>query len=513
MPGKTATRLGQVGRSTTVYAAAFVFSAAILASLVARPRPSLVHMPLTEDGYYTLSVARQIGLGHGITIDGQQWTNGIQPLFAFLLAPVYWFTGGDRYASLRAVLAVHWLLHIATALLLGSIARSSVPLTDRDHRRAVFWLTALLWMGSRFVLLNAYNGLETGLALLLYAAVWRCCQLGWLDGPRLWGLGLVLGLLVLARIDAAVFVATLGAVELLRRAAPLRTRLRRSAVLTLVPLVVSLPWWLYNVIGFGSLMPSSGEAQAGPFAIERVAALGQALLQVAAPFIQVRWIEGIVQTLAQAGVVAAVAWVFVVRLLPRVKGTETVRAGGVIALSTCLLGLYYVGFSAAAHFYGRYLTPLMLVSIPLTAVALAEVRRFRTVVEGAAVLALVTMAALSAIAWDFQLGASRSGYYDEQLRLIEDHVPPADAVGAFQSGTIGYFRDRVLNLDGKVNAEALRRRGDSQAYVAERGVNWFCDREGSFAGSGSPPGVWLPVATRGSFALYRRASPTSESTR
>ena len=82
---------------------------------------------------------------------------------------------------------------------------------DEERRRAVFWLTALLWVGSRFVLLNAYNGLETGLALLLYAAAWRCCQLGWLEGSKLWGLALVLGLLVLARIDAAVFVATLGA--------------------------------------------------------------------------------------------------------------------------------------------------------------------------------------------------------------------------------------------------------------------------------------------------------------
>jgi hypothetical protein len=491
-------------RSTTVFVAAFVLAAAALLSLVVRPRASLVDLPLTEDGYYTLSVARHLALGHGITVDGQQRTNGIQPLLAFLLAPVYWLTGGDRYASLRGVLAVHWLLHIATALLLGLIARSSVPLTDHRRRRAVFWLTALLWVGSRFVLLNAYNGLETGLALLLYAAAWRCCQLGWLEGPRVWRLGLVLGLLVLARIDAAVFVATLGVVELLRREAPLRTRLWSAAVLTLVPFAVSLPWWLYSLFGFGSLMPSSGAAQAGPFAFWRVGALGQALLQVAAPFIQVRWIEGPLQTLAQAGVFAVVAWVFVRRVLPRVKGTETVRAGGVIALSTLLLGLYYLGFSAAAHFYGRYLAPLMLVTIPMTAVALVEVRRFRTVVQGAAAVALFTMAAVSAMAWDFQLGASRSGFYHDQLRLIEDHVPPADAVGAFQSGTIGYFRDRVLNLDGKVNPDALRRRGDSQAYVEERGVNWFCDWEGPFAGPGSPPGVWLPVATRGAFVLYRR---------
>ena len=508
-----ATGSPHVARSTVVFVAAFVFAAAMLASLVVRPRASLVDLPLTEDGYYTLSVARQIGLGHGITIDGQQSTNGIQPLFAFLLAPVYWLTGGDRYGSLRGVLAAHWLLHMATALLLGTIARSSVPLTDGARRREVFWLTALLWVGSRFVLLNAYSGLETGLALLLYATAWRGCQLGWLEGPRLWGLGLVLGLLVLARVDAAVFVAMLGLIALVGPAAARRTRLRRAAALTLVPLAVSLPWWLYSLFGFGSLMPSSGAAQAGPFAIWRVGALAKALLQVGAPFIQVRWLEGPPQTLAQAGVAVVVAWVFVARVLPLVKGTDTARAGGALALSTCLLGLYYMGFSAATHSYGRYLAPLMLVTIPMTAVALVEIRRFRAALQGAAVVALVSLAAVSAIAWDIQARVSPSGYYHEQLRLIEDHVPPAEAVGAFQSGTIGYFRDRVVNLDGKVNGEALRRRGDLQAWLAERGVNWFCDWEGQFAGRGSPPGIWLPVATRGAFALYRRASPISESLR
>jgi hypothetical protein len=280
-----------------------------------------------------------------------------------------------------------------------------------------------------------------------------------------------------------------------------------------VPLAVSLPWWLYCLIGFGSLMPSSGAAQAGPFAIWRVGALGQALLQVAVPFIQIRWIEGSVQTLAQAGVAAVVAWVFVARVLPRVKRTDTAHTGGVLALSTCFLGLYYVGFSAATHAYGRYLAPLMLVTIPMTAVALVEVRRFRAAPQGAAVLALVSMAAASAMAWDIQARVSPSGYYHEQLRLIEERVPPADMVCAFQSGTIGYFRDRVVNLDGKVNGETLRRRGDLQAYVAQRGVNWFCDWEGQFAGRGSPPGIWVPVATRGAFALYRRAGPTSESLR
>jgi hypothetical protein len=510
----TATRPRRGAHRTTFLVAVFFVSAAALLSLAARPQSSLVELPLTEDGYYVLSVSRHIALGQGITIDGQQWTNGIQPLFAFLLAPVYMLTGGDRYASLRGVLAVHWLLNISTALLLGSIVRASLGAGHPAARHRAFWLTALMWLGSRYVLLNSYNGLETGCALLLYAAVWKCCQGGWLDGPKRWGLGLVLGLLVLARIDAAVFVATLAIAELARRAVPIRTRLAGAAVLALVPLAVSAPWWIYNVVGFGSLMPSSGAAQASSPSISRVVPFVQALLQVAVPYIQVRHIQGWPQTLLQACVFAGVAWMFARRVWPQLKGGDTVRVGGTLALSTLLLGVYYLGFSRAAYFYGRYLTPFMLVTIPMAAVALSDVRRIRRLAQAAAVVALGAMTTVSVVAWQIPAGVSRSEFYNDQRQLIEAVVPATDAVCAFQSGTIGYFRDRVVNLDGKVNPEALRRWKDIRVYAGERGIDWFCDSVGSFADpGGSASGRWTVVATRGPFVLCRRGRPISSSPR
>ena len=43
-------------------------------------------MPLTEDGYYSLSVARNLAAGKGMTIDGANLTNGFQPLFTMIEA-------------------------------------------------------------------------------------------------------------------------------------------------------------------------------------------------------------------------------------------------------------------------------------------------------------------------------------------------------------------------------------------------------------------------------------------
>ena len=63
-----------------------------------------------------------------------------------------------------------------------------------------------------------------------------------------------------------------------------------------------------------------------------------------------------------------------------------------------------------------------------------------------------------------RMGAS-SPMYAVQLPLVREGVPDGEVVAAGQSGTLGYFRDNVLNLDGKVNPEALQYRGRMREYL------------------------------------------------
>ena len=489
---------------TLLRVATAVLAAAPLA-LALRPASALVHFPLTEDGYYLLSVSRHIAMGHGITADGRLWTNGVQPLFAFLLVPVYWVAGGDRVASLRGVLALHWAFHVSTALVLGSLVAAAMGVLDAKRRRAAFWLTAFLWMGSRFVLLGSYNGLETGCALLLYAAAWRAYQADWLDGARLWALGVVLGLLVLARIDAAVFVAVLSVSELARRGVPATRRLLRAAVLALVPFAISLPWWLYNVLGFGSLLPTSGAAQTSAFHLERVGPFAGALLQAAVPYLQVRWIDGPLQWFLQAAILAAVAWTVSRTALPGLRRDLVVRGGTLLLLGAAVLGAWYLAFFRATHFYGRYLAPVMLPAVATTSVAVLRARRTSGTLVLVVLLGVGPLALASVGGWVFQVGVARNPFYDHQLALIEEHVPAGETVAAFQSGTIGYFRDGVVNLDGKVNVEAQREqeRQNLRGYLVRRGVRWYCDQGTGFYDERADE--WTVVARQGGFVLCRRA--------
>jgi len=184
-----------------------ILLAAAMLSLPLRSERLLVNKPLTEDGYYAFTVARNIALGRGITADGHHRTNGFQPLQTFLTVPVFLVCGGNRILPIRLILALHWLAVLATATLLALIARDLMPSGDTRARALIPWVTALIYLASVPVLLNAFNGLETGLLLLCLAAAWRFHQARGLDSSlnRLL-FGALLGVTVLARVDAVFLV-------------------------------------------------------------------------------------------------------------------------------------------------------------------------------------------------------------------------------------------------------------------------------------------------------------------
>jgi hypothetical protein len=50
------------------------------------------------------------------------------------------------------------------------------------------------------------------------------------------------------------------------------------------------------------------------------------------------------------------------------------------------------------------------------------------------------------------------------VRWVSDHLARDVWVGAPQSGTLGYFHDRTINLDGKVNPLALAARRNNRLF-------------------------------------------------
>ena len=80
-------------------------------------------------------------------------------------------------------------------------------------------------------------------------------------------------------------------------------------------------------------------------------------------------------------------------------------------------------------------------------------------------------------------------------------------VAAAQTGTLGYFRRHVINLDGKVNPDTLRIRERARAYLDAQNVDWFVDWQynvSRFLGQVPRENGWELVDARERFELYRR---------
>jgi hypothetical protein len=507
-----------------------VILAAATVTLGARPRPLVVLWPLLEDGFYSFTVARNVALGRGITVDGRSPTNGFQPLFTFLTVPAFAVAGGDRTLAVRLVLVIDWIFYLGTAVVLGLVGRRLVAECRPGLEDAALWATMFLYLANPLALQAHFNGLETGCALFFYAAVCLFGQsqhVGTLRGLIV--LGLLLGLTVLARIDAVFFVGAVCALLFFLppqpRSAPV-DRLRAPLTVGLVSLLVSAPWWLYNVLVFGSLMPSSGAAQQEwGLSPARIGAALLSLARVVTPW----WTrfdpgrfdrdlagDGLRVAFFLAGTVllwrrrhAVHGWL----LKPRNEGTVAVRRSAAflvcLLLATLALLLWYTASSFAFWFYARYLSPLLLLgTLVLARLLLAASSRWPAVV----------VLLVGVLGWSVPYDVLESHrapiekgniMYTDQLPLVEQHVPPQECVAALQSGTLGYFRDCVVNLDGKVNPAALAHRGDIWRYLDDRGVRWLCDWPLLFREYfGSRPDLqgWEAVETRNKFVLYRRRS-------
>jgi hypothetical protein len=454
---------------------------------VLRPAPALYLFPLTEDGYYSLSVARNLGTGKGLTIDGTHLTNGIQPLWVFLTAPLFAIVGGARDAGLRLVLLLHWLIYVATIAVVCAIARRvagtaaclAVP------------LAALLYASNITLFELHFNGLETGLVLLLHGLlVLRLARIDWRRGRDVWSVGALAALLCLTRLDAALLVALLPVCTAWQPDLTRRHRLRAAVIVWGCSAFVLAPWLIFGLVEFGHLMPTSGLAQTqwrfspGRLLVAYMYLLGHAFGSGASFY----W-PGRYQQACLGLLVAGAAWTIVAArragsiAVGRAVSTalRTQSASVALLMSACgiALAVWYALSSDAWWMYQRYTAPIVVLTLPAMAAAIAAARR------GPAIAALLVCASL-AVAW---LSLASPGaamlrlrvHYD-MVRIAGAYVPVGDRLAAAQSGTLGFFRDGVTNLDGKVNGDALTARGSLEAYCHRVGARWLLDWPASLRG-------------------------------
>ena len=235
--------------------------------------PERVFGYLAADAFYYLAIAKNAFLHGSVSFDQVHPSNGFHPLWQLLVTGCFAVSrafGSERMASVLALLLGACAIAGALALLASALCRSSqdgrlhpafatLPFGGFAIVAATLWLavqpdTTLPVFGS---LWSYVNGMESGIAMLFWAAAARTFVARNSTSRTFAAYGALLAMMVLSRLDAVIIALPL----LLAGAALGRTRSAARRSLWYLALAFSAPLLLYmtaNALLFGSAIPLSG---------------------------------------------------------------------------------------------------------------------------------------------------------------------------------------------------------------------------------------------------------------
>jgi hypothetical protein len=434
----------------------------------------------TEDGYFMLTMGRNVGLGRGLSVAGGEMpTNGTQPLTTFVWAAGYALVGPAREAGVFFALVLQVIASAIAAFALFALGKRVFRGREDATGRAA--LAAGVWFASPVAMPHTMNCLETGFYGMMVVFVSLALLAG--EGTRaLWSwkrttlFGGLLGVAFWVRNDSAFLIAASCVAYLwpaIANPEERKARFGRVFAFGATSVAVASPWLVYNYLGFGSVMPVSGRAEAltGHLNIAGVPVVIAEYLMGFLPIPHAISDHAAVQAGAALLVVGVAAVLFMKRSSMRPTERTLLLVG---AVYVGLMAFFYGVYFGAPWFLARYFLP----TSPLLALVFASTvfvgvqwlserapRAGRVGRVGLSVAMLGVIVFLSVR--QYRQGHTHPHFH--VVQWVQDNVPEETWVGAVQTGTLGFFHDRTINLDGKVNLAAFEAlvAGREGEYVVE----------------------------------------------
>jgi len=416
-----------------------------------------------DDMFYFLQTAKNISQARGMSFDGIEPTNGFQPLWLFVLVPVYFLFSAELETMTRLVLVLQVLTLSATGWLLFVTVRRVLN-TAAAAIFGIAYVFAILHPGS--------NGMETpiliGTLALLFAFVVKTQPFTRYSVLTSFVTGALLGLVFLSRLDhvfLAILIFATGCVSFLLHDSRRETFMRYTLMGCGFLLVVT-PYLLHNALCFDGIMPMSGKLKS---AFPTIALAPKTLKKL-----------GVAQTsIALAALIYIIQYIRTRRaaITPeqRTLRLALVFLGGTIIIHYVHTALFMQWGVFGWHFiaYNLYLCAL------LADLAWRLLPKFSEPLRPKLVWIAIVLMSTAGFGW-----TAMSGLIHEYNAASYDAAnwakrnTPDDAVFAQKdTGTFGYFsRRRTINLDGLVNTVAYQetlRDGKLKEYFAERGVDYL----------------------------------------
>ena len=458
-------------------------------ALAFRPDAQIAVRPYQEDAFYAFDCANHLAQGEGFSVDGVHPTNGIQPLIVILYSLCFYFSGSDKWLGLRFTFII---LAVLESLCVFFVYQVINQLKKKDVNYSIdpALTGAFVWAMVLSNLIFNGVGLETGLyAMMILLSVYVYSRILGLEKikkkvlPRHWFLlGAVLGITVLSRIDGIFLVGGIVAVDfLLRKEHSFYKRITPMLIVGLVAIFISSPWWIYNYSVFGSLMPISGQSESiGNFiptnleySVTQIANIFPVLFYFPIHYPASGWVIGF-------GIFALLTLIFVLsyyHVRAQLKKNYEIKPLYALVFTSIFLIVYYTFFFAAPHFIGRYFHPIRITAIMFGVLLFPRIYEYWKSINWKSpskyfVIAYLVIAIVFNIThYVYNFTITETSYLYWTGVWAQHH--PEYRIGMTSSGTAGFMSDNVVNLDGKVNVEALRARNNNAIgqYTIASGVN------------------------------------------
>ncbi len=398
-----------------------------------------VLLAVPDDMFYFLKTAQNIASGQGMTFDGINPTNGFQPLWLYLLTPLFSVYSGEPETMTRLVLTLQVLLLAGSGwLMIKELRKSLLP-------------EAVLIFGLAFVFLvlaPGSIGMESpvliGSLALLY--VWslraRVFESNKIIAPLV--AGMLLGFVFLARLDhvfLAIVVFAAGGVQFLISPNQRRELFFRYLYMTIGFLAVISPYLVYNHTHFGGIMPMSGK------------------LKSSFPHVSIS-----PKTLGKLGVVkSGIAFAALCYVIQYFRTRKIIIADGRRYLRGSLV---FLGAAVMIHYahtllymqwgvFGWHFIAYNFLLCGLIAVAVdAWYERISSMLRTKLLWAAVAFVLIGGTAWTVLTSFNHdynAASYDAAV-WARNNTKPETIFAQKDTGTFGYFSQRrTINLDGLVN--------------------------------------------------------------
>lgn len=445
-----------------------------------------------EDAFYMFNCAEQLARGNGFSIDGIHPTNGVQPLIVLLYAPLFIFSGFDKLLTLQLAFGYTAIFDSLTIVFFVLLMSSMKKYRDESEERSIWYspvvILSFLWATLHPIFVHTVSGLETGLlsmfivlSLFLYSRILNRRSSGQnIPILQYLFLGVVLGFTVLSRIDSAIFVTMIALYEIYRYKAK---GVISAGIISATALLVSSPWWYYNYTTFGSLIPQSGQSESiDPELLRNVSQTLGVIGDSLSVFFSVAKmipINGLYYT-AWFIAISVIAYSVIRKwdVINIIKRTYDVQVLMPLISASFLLTVYYTFFFGAPHFMGRYLMPLRIVVLVFAVMCIPTIVKDMMSSRGRQlILVVVFTAALLNSLLKYLPNYTTDGVSDFYLTGKWALTIPNARIGMYQSGTSGFIAPNVVNLDGKVNYEALKARQEAEIgkFVVEQNLDYVAD--------------------------------------